>query len=141
MAKGPVGTMDTMGFITEPSVKIDRAMAYWFANRIDQCIIIRDVKSFQYVTVNNQDEKKGDEKFLAAVKENLTQYMLQIFDTASIEVWAKRNDPGDKVFTLVISGQVGQDNKIYDLARSVYVNGSTFKIIANARAESNDRTS
>jgi hypothetical protein len=137
MPKGPVATMDTVGYVTEPKVKIDRAMAYWFANRVDQCIVIRDVKSFQYVTSSHQDDKGNTDRFIQAVKENLTQYLLQIFDTASVEARAIRENEGDKIFTLAISGVVGQDNKLYDLSDAVIVSGETYKRIATARANNN----
>jgi hypothetical protein len=57
MAKGVVATMDTVGFITEPTVKIDRAIAYWFANRLDQCIVLRGIHSYQYVMAKHQNNK------------------------------------------------------------------------------------
>lgn len=68
MAKGVVATMDTVGFITEPTVKIDRAIAYWFANRLDQCIVLRGIHSYQYVMAKHQDDKGTDERFLEEIK-------------------------------------------------------------------------
>lgn len=137
MPKGVVGSMDTIGFIQEPTVKIDRAIAYWFANRIDQCIVIRSVHSYQYVVANHQDDKNNEERFLADIKQNLSEYMLQIFDAVSIDAWAQRKNEGDKMFTLVLSGVVTQDGKQYDLAQSVYVEGGTYKIIDTAREINN----
>lgn len=137
MPKGVVGTMDTVGFIQEPAVKIDRAIAYWFANRIDQCIVLRTVHSYQYVVANHQDDKKGEDRFLADIKQNLNEYMLQIFDACSIDAWADRANEGDKMFTLVLSGVVTQDGKQYDLAHSVYVEGGSYKLIDAARQLNN----
>lgn len=137
MPKGVVASMDTVGFIQEPTVKIDRAIAYWFANRIDQCIVLRDVHSYQYVVANHQDDKKGEALFIADIKQNLNEYMLQIFDSASIDAWANRANEGDKMFTLVLSGVVGQDGKTYDIARSVYVEGGSYKLIDTARELNN----
>lgn len=134
MPKGPVGTMDTVGFLTEPSVKIDRALAYWFANRIDQCIVLRDIKSYQYVTAKHQDDKKGVERFLTDVKDNLTAYLLQIFDGVTIETKANRANEEDKMFTLLISGVVNEDGRTYDLASSTLINGETYKLIDKGRA-------
>lgn len=137
MPKGVVGTMDTVGWVQEPTVKIDRAIAYWFANRIDQCIILRDVHSYQYVVANHQDDKKGEGLFLDDIKQNLNEYMLQIFDSASINAYAKRANPEDKMFTLVLSGVVTQDGKTHDLAQAVYVEGGSYKLIDNARELNN----
>lgn len=137
MPKGVVGSMDTLGFIQEPTVKIDRAITYWFANRIDQCIIIRNVHSYQYVVAKHQNDKGGDELFLADIKQNLTEYMLQIFDSVSINAWAKRAKEEDKMFTLMLSGIVTQDGKQYDIAHSVYIEGGSYKLIDKARELNN----
>lgn len=139
MAKGVVATMDTVGFITEPSVKIDRAMAYWFANRIDQCIILRNIHSYQYVMAKHQDDKGSEERFLEDIKKNLTEYLLQIFDSASVEAKSSREKEGDKMFTLRLSGVVAQDGKTYDLAKSVLINGETYKLVDEGRALNNVR--
>lgn len=134
MPKGPVASMDVVGFITEPSVKIDRAIAYWFANRIDQCIIIRDVKSYQYVVASHQDDKKSEEKFLQDIKTNLRDYLLQIFDGATVEARALRKEEGDKMFTLALSGIVQQDGAVYQINKSVLINGSTYLKVDKGRA-------
>lgn len=139
MPKGVVATMDTMGFITEPAIKIDRAIAYWFANRIDQCIVLRDIHSYQYVMAKHQGDKRNEEKFLEEIKQNLTEYLLQIFDGVSVEAHSKRENEGDKMFTLLLSGLVNQDGKNYDLARSVLVNGETYKLVDEGRAINNVR--
>lgn len=139
MPKGVVGTMDTIGFVQEPTVKIDKAIAYWFANRIDQCIVIRNVHSYQYVVANHQDDKNTEELFLTEIRQNLNEYMLQIFDSVSIDAWAKRANPEDKMFTLVLSGVVSQDGKQYDIARSVYVEGGSYKLIDTARELNNGK--
>lgn len=139
MPKGVVATMDTMGFITEPAIKIDRAIAYWFANRIDQCIILRNIHSYQYVMAKHQGDKRSEERFLEEIKKNLTEYLLQIFDSASVDARSVRANEGDKMYTLVLSGIVAQDGKTYDVARSVLVNGETYKIVDEGRAINNVR--
>lgn len=133
MPNGAVGTMDTIGFITEPTIKIDRAIAYWFANRVDQCIILRNIHSYQYVVAKHQDDKKGVERFLDDVQKNLTEYLLQIFEAVSVSAHANRQNESDKMFTLVISGVVKQGGKPYDLAHSVAVSGETYKLIDKGR--------
>lgn len=133
MAKGVLATMDTVGFITEPTVKADRAIAYWFANRIDQCIVLRGIHSYQYVVAKHQDDKNTEERFLEEVKKNLTEYLLQLFDSVSISTKAIRGEEGDKMFTLYVSGVVAQDGKTYDLARAVIVNGKTYELVSEGR--------
>lgn len=139
MAKGVVATMDTVGFITEPTVKIDRAIAYWFANRLDQCIVLRGTHSYQYVMAKHQDDKGSEERFLEEIKKNLTEYLLQIFDSVSVEAKSYRKNEGDKMFTLILSGVVVQDDKKYDLARSVLINGETYRLVDEGRALNNVR--
>ncbi|KAB3419264.1 hypothetical protein F9Z84_07100 [Escherichia coli] len=139
MAKGVVATMDTVGFITEPTVKIDRAIAYWFANRLDQCIVLRGIHSYQYVMAKHQDDKGTDERFLEEIKKNLTEYLLQIFDSVSVEANSQRKNEGDKMFTLRLSGVVAQDGKTYELAHAVLVNGETYKLVDEGRALNNVR--
>lgn len=137
MPKGVVATMDTIGFVTEPKIKIDRAIAYWFANRIDQSLVIRNVHSYLYVVAKHQDDKGSEERFLDDIKKNLTEYLLQIFDSVSVEARAIRKNEGDKMFTLHLSGVVTEDGKRYDLARSVYVSGETYKLVDEGRALNN----
>lgn len=133
MPKGVVGTMDTVGFLTEPTVKADRAITYWFANRIDQCIILREIYSYQYVVAKHQDDKGSDEKFLEDVQNNLKGHLLEIFDGASVSARAIRENEGDKMFTLAVSAVVYEDGKEYDVAQSVYINGSNYEIVDKGR--------
>lgn len=133
MSKGVVGSMDTLGYITEPTVKIDRALAYWFANRVDQCLIFRNVHSYQFVVASNQDSKGNEDKFLADIKQNLNEYLLQIFDSVSISAWAQRKEEGDRMFTLILSGVVAEDGKTYDLARSVIIEGGSYTLVNEGR--------
>lgn len=133
MAKGVVATMDTLGYLSEPTVKADRAIAYWFANRIDQCIILREVHSFQYVVASHQDDKGSEERFLAAVKTNLTDYLLQIFDGATVDTRAIKENEDSKMFTLAISGEFYQDGQTYELNHSVIVNGKTYELVERGR--------
>ncbi|UQT03430.1 hypothetical protein YUBABA_02280 [Serratia phage vB_SmaM-Yubaba] len=133
MSKGVVGTMDTVGFITEPTIKIDRLIAYWFANRIDQCLILRNIHSYQYVIAKHQDDKKNEDKLLEDIKNNLQAYLLECFEGCSVDAWAKRDNPEDKMFTLVLSGVVFQDGKEYELSNSVLINGSTYELIDKGR--------
>lgn len=137
MAKGILGTMDTIGFITEPTLKLDRAIAYWFANRIDQCLIIRTVASYQYIIAKHQDDKGSEERFLADIENNLREYLLQNFDGVSVKAWANKANPGDKMFTLVLSGVAIQDGVSCDIAKSVLINGSTYELVDKGRGGNN----
>ena len=133
MPKGVVATMDTVGFLTEPTVKVDRAVTYWFANRIDQSIILREINSYQYVVAKHQDDKGTEVKFLEDVQNNLKKHLLEIFEGASVSARAIRENEGDKMFTLAVAGVVFEDGKEYDVAHSVYINGSNFEIIDKGR--------
>ncbi|QDB70471.1 hypothetical protein CF8_0059 [Aeromonas phage CF8] len=129
---GIVGTMDTLGWVKEPTVKIDRLIAYWFANRKDQSIIFRNIQSFQYVVGKHQDDKQID-GFLEDVQNNLRSFLLECFDAADVTAAAPGWEPNLKMFTLAISGQVQQDGNKYDIAHAVQLNGKTFEKIAEGR--------
>lgn len=133
MAKGVVATMDTLGYLTEPMIKGDRLVAYWFANRVDQCIILRDINSFQYLTAKHQGDK-SEEKLLEDIEINLRAFLLECFDQASVAVKALRKEEGDKMFTLAIAAEFWQDGKRYDLAKSVILSGETYKLVDNGRS-------
>lgn len=134
MAKGVVATMDTLGFITEPTIKIDRLIAYWFANRIDQSIILTGIQSYQYVVAKHQNDFQID-NFLKEIEENLRSFLLECFTNVDVGVRSPDYEPVKKMFTLAISGQVEEDGKLYDLATSVAVNGKTFELIEKGRKE------
>lgn len=129
---GIVGTMDTLGWVKEPSVKIDRLIAYWFANRKDQSIIFRNIQSFQYVVGKHQDDKQID-GFLEDIQNNLRSFLLECFEGADVVAAAPGWEANLKMFTLAISGQVQQDGVKYDLAHAVQLNGKTFEKIAEGR--------
>lgn len=134
MAKGVVATMDTLGFIQEPTVKIDRLIAYWFANRIDQSIILTGIQSYQYVVAKNQNGFNID-NFIKDMEESLRSYLLECFNSVEVVVRSPDYEPAKKMFTLAVSGQVEEDGKLYDLATSVAVNGKTYELIDKGRKQ------
>ena len=134
MAKGVVATMDTLGYVREPSVKVDRLIAYWFANRIDQSIILTGIQSYQYVVAKHQNDFQID-NFIKDMGESLRSYLLECFTAVDVVVRSPDYEPVKKMFTLAISGQVEEDGERYDLATSVSVNGKTFELIEKGRKE------
>ncbi|WNV45876.1 hypothetical protein [Aeromonas phage AerS_266] len=130
---GIVGTMDTLGWVDEPVVKIDRLIAYWFANRKDQSIIFRNIQSFQYVVAKHQDDKQID-GFLQEIQSNLQSFLLECFDAAEVKARAPGYEVGKKMFTLAISGRVLEKDTYYDLSHSVILNGKTFEKIREGRS-------
>lgn len=139
MAKGVVATMDTVGYLTEPTVKADRAIAYWFANRVDQCILLEDIASYQYVVASHQDDKGSEDRFLADIKTNLTSYLMEIFDGVTIQAYAKKETEQSKMFTLVISGEFFQDGVRYELNQAVLINGKSYELVDRGRKLNNAR--
>lgn len=130
MPKGPVATMDTIGYITEPTLKADRAIAYWFANRVDQSLIFKDIASYQYIVAKNQSSKSID-KFIKDVEDNLKKYLLSIFEGVSVS--CRQIKVTESTFTLAVSAVFFQDGVSYDLARAVLVNGKTYELIDEGR--------
>lgn len=133
MTKGVVATMDTIGFIKEPEVKADRAFAYWFANRVDQCIILKNIHSYQYVVAKHQDDKGSTDPFLAELKTNLTEYLEQIFDNVSVDARAIKDNELSKMFTLAFSATFDQDGVTYQFNKSVMASCKTYELVMEGR--------
>lgn len=132
MAKGVVGTMDTIGYLKEPSAKADRLIALWFANRVDQSIILSNIQSYQYVVAKHQNDFRIDE-FLAEVQTNLRSYLQECFDGAEVVARAPNYLTVNKMFTLAVSATVEEDGVRYDVARSVEINGKTYERVNEGR--------
>lgn len=133
MAKGVVATMSTLGYISEPSVKLDRAYAYWIANRESQNHVMGKVESLLKVIGDHQNDKNTTDMFVEAAQRSLTNHLLGFFDAAEVFCKAERITENGKCFNLIISATVVEDNVKYDLLKSVEVNGSTFNVIRKSR--------
>ena len=132
MAKGVVATMDTVGYLKEPTAKADRQIAQWFANRVDQSIIFRDIQSYQYVVGKHQNDFRVDE-FLREIQSNLKSYMLECFDGVDVSARAVNYEPGNKMFTLAVSATVEEDGVRYDVSQAVSINGKTYELVNEGR--------
>lgn len=133
MSKGPAMSMSLLGMITEPTLKLDRCLAWFFASRRNQCITIRSVESFVYVREINQGTNITPEAFCDKVAESLQKVIVKYFDEAYVDATPKFLNNFDSMFTCCISCTAIQDGKRYDLARSVLINNKTFELIDKAR--------
>lgn len=131
---GMVGTMSTLGWVMEPTAMVDLIYSYWFANRRDQCIILKGIQSFDFVIASHQGDT-NIEGFLDDTEEGLRSLFLECFDTAIVTVVSPDYSHTKKNFTLAISGTVYKDNKPYDVAKSVILNGKSFELIQEARLQ------
>ncbi len=134
MSNGCVGTMSTLGFVTKDmNLAMDLHIAYWFAARRDQCKMIPDVPSFEWVLMQNQGDR---EKLLTEVKTTLTTYFQEL--TEQVEVLTssttESGNPDDGKFTMLVGVKcVTPDGKEYDLQRAVLVSGQTYELIKKGR--------
>lgn len=131
-----VGTMDTVGWLEEPTAKIDRLIAYWFANRADQCIFLRNIPSFNFVVGKHQNDKEID-SMLQDMQTSLRNFMLTAFESADIRVTAPDHQKEKKMYTLYVGGVVSENGISYDIAQSVVFNGETFKLVERGRHHAN----
>ena len=133
MPIGSIATMDTLGFINEPSIKLDRAFAYWLANRKSQSSLFDNVESFMFVVAEHQDDKRTTDLFVEAVNRSLTNHLSGFFNDVSVSCRTITESEESKCFTLVISARVIENGAAYDLEESLLVNGETYKRILKSR--------
>lgn len=133
MPKGPAMSMSLLGAITEPTLKLDRCLAWFFASRRNQCIMIRAVESFVYVREINQGTNITAESFCDKVAESLQRVIIKYFDEAYVDAYPEYKPSSNTMFTCYISCTAIVDGKRYDLAKSVLINNKTFELIDKAR--------
>lgn len=133
MPKGVAMSMSLLGMITEPTLKLDRALAWFFASRKNQCIILRSVEGYVYVREHHQGTNITPEHFCDLVGASLQRTLIKYFDEVYIDAIPKLVEGLTTVFTCYISCTAIQDGKQYDLAKSVLINNKTFELIDAAR--------
>lgn len=133
MPKGVAVSMSLLGVISEPTLKLDRAVAWFFASRKNQCIILRDIEGYVYVRELNQGTNITPEYFCTLVGQSLERVLVKYFDEVYVDAVPKLVDDLKTVFTCYISCTAIQDGKSYDLAKSVLINNKTFELIDQAR--------
>ena len=129
---GMVGTMSTVGWVKEPASKADLVIAYWFANRKDQCRFIPEVQSYNFIVASHQGDREI-EGFLDDIENSLRSMLLECFDSAKVVARAPDFEPLKKEFVLAVSGTVEENGISYDLSHSVIVSGKTFELITEGR--------
>lgn len=132
MALGMVGTMDTRGWVTHPTEKIDRLIAYWLANRRDQCTFIGGIESYNWVLGRHQSDRTPDDMVNEMIA-SLQNFLLQAFDEVKVTIEIPGYQPTNKMFSLNISGYCIESNVRYDIANSVLINGQTFELVNEGR--------
>lgn len=139
MSRGVAGSMSLLGFITEPSLKLDRAVTWFFASRRNQCIVLREIEGYVYVREINQGTHITPETFCDYVAESLQRVLIKYFDQVYVDAtpyYPKENVT--TMFTCYISCTAVQGDKRYDLAKSVLLNNKTYELINKARHEVNN---
>lgn len=133
MAKGPCMSMSLFGMITEPTMKIDRAITWFFASRRNQCIVIREVPGFIYVRESHQGTNITPELFCNKVADELRDVLLKYFENALVEATPKYLTDLGSMFTCQIACAALEDGKWYDGAAAVTLNNKTFEVLEVVR--------
>lgn len=133
MAKGVAMSMSLLGMITEPTLKMDRALAWFFASRKNQCTVIREVESYVWIKEIHQGTRITPEAFCDLVAEGLQRVMVKYFDEAYVDGAPKSVSAAGNVFTCYLKCTAIENGKQYDLAHSVLINNKTFELIDKAR--------
>lgn len=133
MPKGPVGTMDTLGWVTEPTLKADRKIAYWFACRKDQCEHVKDIDSFHFIKETVQGHKGSVSDMTGPIRNSLSNVLMECFEEVTVEVNSKSISAKGYATEIFISATVWEDGKSYDVATSVIINDKTFELVYEGR--------
>lgn len=129
MTKGVVGTMSTMGFVTEPQLKAAKKIDYWLEAKKNQSIIISEVESYSFIRESAQGTMITKDEFCERIQTSLKNIMLECFENVDIEVRHEDYSPGGSVFKVFISATVYENGLGYDLAKSVLFNNKSYERI------------
>lgn len=133
MTRGVASSMSTLGYITEPTLKIDRKIAWWFAARKNQSILLTDIENFQYVREMNQGTNITTSAFCDKIAISLEKILLECFD--SVEILAHPEDISDtgSMFRCRINGMCYEEGMSYQINAAVIMNNKTFELIDKGR--------
>ena len=138
MPRGIVGSMSTMGFITEPRIKAAKKIDYWFECRKNQSIVIPEVESYQFIKESCQGKNISIDEFCEKLKNSLTKVLLECFDSVTIEVEPKTPaGVNPSTFTAVFRGTVMQGGVPTDVAKAVIFNNKSYERIEEGRHGTN----
>lgn len=133
MPKGMVGSMSTMGFITEPQIKAAKKIDYWFEARKNQSIIIPEVESYQYIKESAQGTLITVDEFCEKIKNSLYKVLIEAFDKVELDVRHENGSSGGSTFHCIFSGTVTEDGVGYDIAKAVIFNNKSYERIDEGR--------
>lgn len=132
MSKTLIGTMSTIGFITDDQLELaaDRHLTYWFACRRNQNRLLDPNSSFEYLLSDYQGNK---DSLVANFKISIESYFKKVFDSVNVEVQTPEytDTPGN--FTLEFSLSITNDGRSIDLLNSVLISGESYKLVKEGR--------
>ena len=133
MTKGVVGSMSTMGWISEPQLKAAKKIDYWFASRRSQCLVIREVESYQFVKESCQGTNITVKEFCRKLSSSLKRILLECFEDVEVNVVPEDISEQGSVFRANISAIFTENGITYDLSKSVDINNNSFELIDEGR--------
>lgn len=131
--RGIAASMSLQGFITEPTLILDRAIAWFFASRRNQSIVLRDIESYVYIREINQGTNITPERFCDLISEGLQRVINCYFDSCYVEARPVYDTQSTTMFTCYIACTGIRDGKHYDMAKSVLLNNKTYERVETAR--------
>lgn len=133
MTRGVASSMSTLGHITEPTLKIDRKIAWWFAARKNQSILLTDVENFQYVREMNQGTNITTSAFCDKIANSLEKILIECFDSVEISAYPEDISDNGSMFRCRINGVCYEDGIGYQINTAVIMNNKTFELVDKGR--------
>ena len=132
MAGFVVGTMSSQaGWITKSVEEaLDYHFMYYFTSRRSQGKIIPDTPSFYYLHSQYSDNQ---ERLVSTLTESFKEYLVELFPKCDVNVTTRDISPNGSTYTLVITARVVHSGTAYDLAKSILINGESYKVLDESR--------
>lgn len=127
-----VGTMSSKtGWITKSVEEaLDHHFTYYFTSRRSQGKIIKDTPSFYYLLSQYSDNQ---ERLVDALTESFKEYLSELFPKCDVNVTTEDISPNGSKYTLILTARVVHSGYSYDLAKSILINGESYKVLDESR--------
>lgn len=132
MSKYVVATLSSStGWIVDSVEEaLDKHFLYYFTSRRSQAKTMGPTPSFYYLISKYGDSQ---DKLVSALRDDLKSYLTELFPTNDVSVTVANISPKGSTYTLQVSARVVSDGIGYDLAKSVFINGSSYKLLDEHR--------
>lgn len=130
----PVPTLSDLGWVTNPTVKMDKLLSHLFEADVIQSYTFKgSVSSIQGIIAQYGHDINA---LVAQLRSKLEKYLQAYYDVATVELTANTNpseNPTDKI-TLVMYATVVEDGQQYSVGKLLGQVDGSFKVIRNLLA-------